>query len=251
MKLLDISTQSLLAEAGLSQSERTVYAVTLEAGPIPSKEIIAKTRMPRPTVMAALQTLKDVGLCEYLPRDGRSFTYRMMPPAALKQHLGTRIRQLDSVVERLDQLNIDDPAALETEEAHGQEAVQELLELALRCKNRHWYIIAPHANALRFMPKSYTDYFKKVRRERQIVSQTLWEEGNKTENLPMHDILMRKPRHVPTSIGKNIPSLLLAFDDCVLIIDGTHNPSAALIRNQPAVQTFGILFEMAWRSVKP
>ena len=73
------------------------------------------------------------------------------PIGVLKQHLGEQVRVLDSLMNRLDDVSTES-AELTVIETEGQAKLQDLLELALRCKSRQWQIIAPHANALRFMP---------------------------------------------------------------------------------------------------
>ena len=128
--------------------------------------------------------------------------------------------------------------------------VQDMLELALRCKNRTWQIISPYDNALRHMPKEYIEYFKRVRTERQIVSQTLWESEQKGWGESLQDVLMRKPRRIPKNIAKTIPSLMIAFDDKLLSIEGTTKPSAVLLSGSASVGTFNIIFELAWRSCR-
>lgn len=250
MKELDNNINSLLSQAGLNHSERTVYLAGVASKGQTSRGLIEQTRLPRPTVMAALKSLRQYGLCQTHKRDGRSLTYIMQAPSALKSYLGEQAQSLDTLMTKLDRVDITSKEILEIQEADGQQEVQRLLELALRCKSRKWQIIAPRHNALAYMPKTYTDYFKKVRKERQIESQTLWEAEAKAQNLPLYDLLMRKPRYVPENIGQHIPSLIIAFDDTVLAIEGTPNPSAALIRNKAIVQTFQIVFEMAWRSAR-
>ncbi len=248
MKELDNLRQKILAEAGLTHSEREVYLAGLYAEGQTSAELIIKTRLPRQTVLAALKELRGKAVCEVHRRDGRSFLYVMQPPSALKAYLGKKVRHLDSVMDKLDDIGIQQHAGVSTREASGQAELQGLLELALRCKSRRWHIIAPRNNAIAFMPADYIKYFKQVRSQRQIQSQTLWESTSKGADLGIKDVLMRKPRYIPDNLGQKIPSLMLAFDDMLLVVDGTNHPSAALIQNKSVVATFQLLFEIAWRS---
>lgn len=246
MKKLDI----ILNEAGFTAAEQRVYKIGANKGVCKSSQLISITKLPKPTVMAALKVLQEKGLCRAEPVDGRTYRYRMLPLKNLKAHFGEQIRTLDGLTTALDEISdpLDQEQAMK--EVHGQQAVQDMLELALRCKGRHWKIISPHQNALRAMPKSYTDYFKKIRKERQIVSETLWESAKKKDSLLPRDLLMRKPRFVPDSLSKKIPSLMLSFDDSLLIIDGTNNPTAILIDSPSVARTFNLIFEMAWRSAR-
>jgi len=238
-----------LHDAGLSRSEQQVYLAGREQDRASSQQLIAATKLPRPTVMAALKRLREFGLCDTTRQDGRTFLYQMSPPNMLKPTIAHQIRALTDMMTQLDELSVQSEAVT-VKEAKGQPAVQELLELALRCKGRHWRIIAPHGNALRYMSQDYIAYFKQVRQERQIVSETLWEAGRKGAKLPLHDILMRKPRFLPPSIGNEIPSLLLVFDDSLLAITGTTEPAAVLVQNAAIVTAFAMVFDVAWQSCR-
>lgn len=252
MNTLDNNIHSVLGQAGLSQSEQDVYLVGLEAGPSTSAQLIKKTGMPRPTVTAALRVLADNNLCDVRPIDGRSHSYTMLPPTNLKTVIGRRIRQLDEVMDSLDNLQVVNSQNPAVTEARGLDAVQDLLELALRCRSRHWQIISPYDNALRHMPVEYISYFKRIRTTRQIESQTLWEFGSDKMHVSLNDVLMRKPRYVPKEINETIPSLMLCFDDSLLTLnlDKAGNISATLLQNSGVAATFRIIFEMAWRSAR-
>lgn len=246
MKVLDNPIDKLLGEIGLNDSERQVYLAG-NGQARTSSELIKLTDMPRPTVMAALRELQNYGLCQTRRRDGRSLVYTMQPLAALKQHLGQKVRQLDELMERLDAVPVKSDT-LTVIEKDGQPGLQDLLEQALRCKSRQWQIIAPRDNALAHLPADYIRYFKRIRKDRQIQSETLWSADWQNAQLNLHDLLMRKPRFVPVNLSKQIPSLLLAFDDKLLIVEGASQPSSVLINSAAVVKTFQLIFEMAWRS---
>ena len=247
MKYID---NILLSNLGLTAGEQKVYIAGLANGTCSSAQLIEACKLPRPSVLAALKALTDYGVCVSSRRDGRSLLYTMLPPKHLAGFIGKKVRQLDALAEQLDTAAVVPTNTSYFREVSGQEAVQDMLELALRCKNRHWQIIAPRKNALSFMPKDYTTYFKKVRTERQIVSQSLWEQ-NSAQELFLKDVLMRKPRYVPNEIATKIPTLQLAFDDCLLIISldaESKVPHAMLLQSDVVVTTYKIIFEMAWRS---
>ncbi len=247
MKFID---NTILTSLGLTSGEQKVYLCGLNSGECSSAELISLCKLPRPSVLAALKVLSDYGVCTTTKRDGRSLLYTMLPPEHFAGVIGKKVRQLDALSSQLSSITTTPKLQTYFKEVSGQEAVQDMLELALRCKNRHWQIIAPRKNALSFMPTSYTTYFKKVRTERQIVSQSLWEQSSAQELL-LKDVLMRKPRYVPHEIAVNIPALQLAFDDCLLIISMEEKstvPHAMLLQNDAVVTTYKIIFEMAWRN---
>lgn len=252
MKTLDNNIHSVLGQAGLSQSEQDVYLAGLKVGPSTSAQLIELTNMPRPTVTAALRVLVDNNLCETKPLDGRSYSYHMLPLANLKAVIGRRIRNLDKVMDSLDGLSVQTAQESAVIEASGEAEVQDLLELALRCRGRYWQVISPYDNALRHMPVEYISYFKRIRAARQIKSQTLWEFGSDKMQVSLNDVLMRKPRYVPRDINETIPSLMLCFDDSLLTLnlDEKGGVSATLLQNAGTAATFRIIFEMAWRSAR-
>lgn len=244
--------EQALDKLGLSDSERRVYMAGLEAGEVSSQELIKQTKMPKPTVMSALDSLRDFKLCRVKQRDGRSFIYLMQPPSAAKAYIGGKVRELDELSQSLETISdsLKSDRSLVVKEANGQAEVQELLEYALRCRSKNWQIIAPRDNALAYMPKSYVEYFKATRKQKQIESQTIWDEKWLGKQVSLSDVLMRKPRYVPKTMAKHIPSLLLTFDDMILAIEGTTDPTAILVQSQAITDTFKLVFELAWRSLK-
>lgn len=239
---------NILKKAAVSHSERVVYQAGLGKS-YRTADFVQEVKLPRSTITNALKCLQDCGLCEAEPVDEKSFIYTMQPVERLNTFLSQKATNLSSL---MDEIAAFEPpsSSFSTKTAQGQTEVQALLELALHCKTRQWHIIATRNNPIKFMPDNYTGYFKKVRAERQIESLSLWDETGK-RSLGLHDLLMRKPRYVPKDIVGKIPGLLLAFDGSLLLIVGEGNPSAVLIENKAITDTFRIIFEMAWRFVKP
>lgn len=240
--------KKLLLAANVSESEQAVYLAGLEGCRL-TADFQAKLRLPRSTVTTALRGLQDCSLCIAEPINQRTYSYTMQPIERLNEHLSTKASSLHAL---MDDIASYQPTTsdLRTQQVEGQEAVQQLLELALRCKTRKWHIIATKENPIKYMPKNYTEYFKKVRNDRQIESLSLWDSSNE-RSLGLHELLMRKPRYIPKNITEKIPGLLLAFDSSLLLIEGKDQPSAVLIESQAISQTYKIIFEMAWRLVKP
>lgn len=241
--------QSLLREVGVSPSAQQTYLLSLDKGAKTSKEIIVITKQPKPTVMTNLQSLVDFGLCKKTPQDNKSFFYTMLSPTHLKPLIARQITDLNQTLEYLDSFSTKQTTPT-IHEAHGQTEVQQLLELALRCNNRNWWIASPYKNAVRYMPQAYQEYFKKTREDRQIKSMSIWNKHIAKRGLRLHDQLMRKPRFVPDGHEGSIEVMMIVFDDCVLITLGKEKPSAILIESSPISETFKLLFEIAWVSLR-
>lgn len=242
------SLNQLLKQAGVSKSEREVYVAGLEK-PLTTSELVDALRLPRSTITSALKSLQECNLCRSEEVNKRTFRYYMLPVHNLNAYLSAKASKLNQVMEELSNFQTPD-TDLVNKNAVGQEEVQALLELALRCKTRKWHIIATKNNPIKFMPREYTQYFKNVRNERQTESLTLWDNTGKRA-LGLQDLLMRKPRFIPDNVAHKIPGLLLAFDDSLLMIEGESTPRAVLIENPAITQTYRIVFELAWRHVKP
>jgi len=249
IKNIDSNIYQLLKQAGLSASEQQVYLAGLTHGPLGSAQLVVLTKLPRVTVQLALKELVSIGACKTQPKSKRSFAYEMLPPSSLKTHLGKKIQDIEQTMEQLERVVLSPGMPIQTQEATGQEQVQGLIELALRCKSREWRIIAPRKNALSYMPQSYIQYFKQVRKERQITSKTLWESTFQSTDINLRDLLMRKPRYIPKKFGR-IPSLIIAFDDALLIVEGTNKPTAVIIHAAATTQTFQLVFDVAWQACR-
>jgi len=247
---MDDKIFKLLKQVGLNKSEITVYLAGLQTGKLGSTTLVQVTGLPRVTVQLALKNLVNIGACKAAPQDRRSLVYEMLPPQSLKAYLGDKIQTITTTMDELDRIAINtDDSYIQTQEANGQEAVQKLLEIALHCKQREWRIIAPRKNALAYMPTDYIRYFKQTRKTRQITSKTLWEAEFKDTDINLRDLLMRKPRFIPEKQGK-IPNLLITFDEALLSIEGTKQPTAVLLYASSTVQTFNLLFDIAWQACR-
>lgn len=244
---IDKTIDALLETAGLIQSERTMYAAGVRLGRAKSSQLAREVVLPRVTVQLALKGLVEKGICKTYPLNKRSFLYEMLPPAALQPFLRQKIALITTVMDDLSQVDAHAHVQVTVEQAEGQTGVQGLIERALRCRSREWYIIAPHDNALRYMSPEYIRYFKRVRKERSIQSKTLWEAARKSDDIGLRDVLMRKPRYMPSSTG-SIPALVVAFDEYVLTIEGTETPIAVLVHSRSAAQTIMQLFDVAWQA---
>lgn len=238
----------LLRKADVSHSERVVYLAGLGKS-MRTADFVREIKLPRSTITNALSGLQDCGLCQAEPLDEKSFVYTMQPVERLNTYLSQKATKLSTLMDEITEFQTPTDQ-LNSKTAQGQADVQALLELALHCKSRKWQIIATRDNPIKFMPNDYISYFKKTREDRQIESLSLWDETGK-RSLGLHDLLMRKPRYIPKDITGKIPGLLLAFDSSLLLIEGTNNPRAVLIENKAIADTFVIIFEMAWRFVKP
>lgn len=238
---------ALLKKAGFSPSERRIYILGSKYNRTTSSQLVKTSKLPRPTVLAALKQLVETGLCIAHPIDGRSNEYQMLPPEHLKPVLRNMIRGIEKTIEEIDQLNA--PAGLfSIKQGSTQRDLMGFLELALRCKTRRWNIIAPRNNAISHLPKNDIVYFKKVRSERQIASQTIWEQKYSDQLVDLMELLMRKPRYIPENVQANIPAIILSFDDMLLIAHGTTRPRSILLSSREAVATYNLVFEIAWRN---
>lgn len=241
--------QTVLSEIGISPSAQNTYLKCRGYNMMTSKDIIAETKQPKPTVMTNLAQLLQFGLCQKIPIDNKSFAYTMLSPSHLKPFVARQISELEYTFSNLDTFS-EETVTTVVKQAYGQEEVQHFLELALRCKKRDWWIASPYKNAVRYMPQAYQEHFKKTREERQIKSMSIWNKHIAKRGLKLHDQLMRKPRFVPDGHESSIEVMMIAFDDCLLIVEGKEKPSAILIQSPPICETFKVLFEIAWVSLR-
>lgn len=237
--------QSILTKLDVSPSTQKTYLLCLGKGQLKSQEITKITKQPRQTVMTNLKKLSDMGLCEITPVNQKVFHYAMLAPSRLRAYLGANLRDINETLTEIEELDVQENT-LSVKNVSGQKEVQKLLDLALYCKERKWWIASPYENAVRFMPKSYQQYFVQVRTERQIQSLSLWNQHISQHSLHLRDQLMRKPRYVPQSQERELEAMTIIFDDTVLIIEGNENPSAVVIESGAISQTMKLLFEMAW-----
>ncbi|HYD93281.1 MAG TPA: helix-turn-helix domain-containing protein [Candidatus Paceibacterota bacterium] len=247
--------QSSLEALGLTTTESRIYLAGLKNGPLTAQELARETLIKRPTVYHALSTLSQKGLVAERKENGK-IRFSMASPDHLREtvrnereELKKREAGIDALIPLLSELS---PSAagkqVEAAQYDGIEGVKAVIDEALYCRSRAWDIIAPVDNFLRDFDPAYAAYYLKTRKQRGIVSRTLWERKDSDRRLSAEDQELRNPRFMPASMEGKFKSMLILFDDKVAIISSFKKPSAVLITSKEAHAMLTALFSALWEA---
>lgn len=246
-------TEQLLREIGLTSTEATIYLTGLGAESVDVREIGVKTKIKRPTIYHALNTLLEKGLVAER-KVGNRVQFSMSSPKQLKAYIQRQKEQLDAQEDRLDSLipllekqvggNHKDPHTIV--EYKGVEGIKMVLDVAFYCRSKHWDIIAPVDNFLKQYDKQYADYYLRARTYNGITSRSLWEDGFGGRKLTKEEIESRNPRFMPKSMQGKFHSMIILFDDKVAIISPLEKLSATLITSKEIHGMLSAMFNSIW-----
>lgn len=247
-----------LRRHGLNDTEIAVYTCLLEYPDIKASDIQRQTGLVRSTIYYALAQLKTDGLLSENMQNNVK-TYRCADIQALKRSVEQDIIEQKHKLEQLDE--IEDVfknfvSKRPSEDSYvaryeGVDAIKQAIEQALRCNSRQWYIIASRDNFMYHTSKNYQQYYLNERKRRGITAKTLWEPTDDLKTPSVSDVFYRSPRILPENFRGNFKSLVILYDDTVLIVDPYSQKTAHAIHGKASADLLRLVFESIWQMAKP
>ncbi len=251
---------ALLRELGLTDTERAVYVEGLGHASVDVYTLVTRTRIKRPTVYHALETLAQKGL---VSKHGtaRKLAFVMTPPDRLRRTVDESIERLEQRKKRIDELlpllrermPAMEATTMNVMQFEGIDGVKTVVEEALYCKSRTWDILAPKKNFFSEFDKTYSTYFLNTRRARGITARSLWERGANEEDgrLSHEEVIARNPRYLPKALHGRFESVVILFDQKVAIISSLRSTSAILIDSAEIHRLMQTMFDGLWEVSTP
>ena len=251
----DIS--DFLSRLGLTDTEISLYITALQFGPQTAAELAKRSGIKRTTAQSALSSLLEKGMV------GVHFQSDTSHYTAIDPHLIDRqfIEQIDALKkQQLDFINllplfedIADQSATATEVAsyQGISGVKTAVDAALFCVSRQWKIIAPEHNFFSEGDKEYSDYFIRIRKQREIKAKSLWESGFVAKRtFDATAFAFRNPRVLPKNMTGKFKSTIIIFDSSIVFVSSAWETSAILIKSAEINQTMEVFFDGLWANAK-
>jgi predicted transcriptional regulator len=252
--------ESILSELGLTQTETSVYLAGLARSSIGVQELVIGTRIKRPTVYHALETLMQKGL---VSKHGtaRRLEFVMTKPRQFEhlvdREIGRLQEQKQKIISALPlleaRLSSEAGNGVKVSQFDGIDGVKTVVEEALYCKSHRWDILAPRRNFFSDFDPAYRNYFLKTREDRGIVARSLWEKGTAEYDrlLTADEIKRRNPRYLPEALHGKFESLVILFDNKAAIITSLKAHSAILIESEETHRLLSAMFEGLWTVATP
>ncbi|HEU0051284.1 MAG TPA: helix-turn-helix domain-containing protein [Patescibacteria group bacterium] len=250
----------LLTSLGLTATESAIYLAGLSRPSIDVQTLATQTRLKRPTIYHALETLIQKGLASK-HGTARSLVFMMTSPERLRRVIDEDIDRLEERKQQIDHLlpilqaylPNGDVNAIKVMQYDGISGIKTVVEEALYCRTRSWDILAPRKNFFSEFDKNYSKYYLETRRVRQIKTRSLWEYGTGEGERPLSDaeIAERNPRYLPKQMQGRFESVVILFDEKVAIISSLRAMSAILIDSPEIHRLMAAMFEGLWNVSMP
>lgn len=245
-----------LLDYGLNDKEAEVYLVIAESPDCKAIDIQRETMYVRTTIYYALNQLKAQGLIsENVSNNVR--TFRVNDSSVFRGHIEQIIQTERSRLETIDTIetylaSVRKAAAKESyvSRYEGVRSIKSAVEIAMRCNSKSWHVLAARDNFLAHMPKAYQKYYLTERERRGITAKTLWEPVDDGVAISLKDTALRAPRRLPDPFAGNFKSLVIVYDDTVLIIDPYKEKTAHAITSAATADLMRMMFMAIWSDAK-
>ena len=246
----------ILKNIGLSDTETIIYLAGLSYKTIGVKELEKQTKIKRPTIYHALDTLQVKGLVSK-KSIGPKMVYTMTKPENIERLISNEITRLENqkndlqeIVPLLNQRLEQNESEVKVSHFEGIEGIKLVVEEALYARNRHWDILSPAKNFFSEFDKDYAKYYIETRKKRGLTARSLWENKLGSRILTAEEIKLRNPRYLPANMQGKFNTVIIIFDDKVAYISSIKELSAILIQSKDIVNTMKVMFDGLWEISK-
>lgn len=245
-----------LQKLGLSESEVSVY-LRMTSGAESAKDIMKTTKMKRPTVYYALNSLHKRGLISKSGQE-KDYTFKLAPLERLlalaKEKEDEAAMLTEDIAEMIPTLaasplsHIEKPAVSFFE---GIDAVKHIVMDIMYTKGKKVDLIVPEDNFFWGFGEDFLRKFIEERRSRNITTRNLWEAEIKPGDFKAYYSNFSKTRILPDSMKGNFKTTMFLFDDKTLYVSSFENCYAILVHSKEHTDTMRALFEGLWSIAKP
>jgi sugar-specific transcriptional regulator TrmB len=227
------------------------------AGARNAADIIKTTKMKRPTVYYALNSLEKRGL---VSKSGKQAdpTFALAPFERLLAIAKEKEDEAATLTEQIGELipdlsakpsaRIEKPAVSFFE---GVDAVKHVVMDIMYAKSKKVNLIVPENTFFWGFGEPFLRKFIEERRQRNITTRNLWEAEIKSKDYKQYYSDLSKVRMLPEIMRKKFKTTIFLFDDKTLYVSSYDNCYAILVASQEHTDTMDALFEGLWADAKP
>lgn len=241
---------------GLNDKETDIYLVIARLPSCKAVDIQRETGFVRTTIYYALNQLKAQGLISENV-DNNIRTFRANDSSVFRNHIEqtiqaeqTRLNNVSTIEDYLSAISKSAAKESFVSRHEGVRAIKSAIETAMRCDSKLWHVLAARDNFLAHMPKTYQKYYLNERERRGITAKTLWEPTYTNTAISLKDTALRSPRRLPDSFAGNFNSLVIIYDETVLIVDPYSQKTAHAISSDATAELMRMMFMAIWSTAK-
>lgn len=245
-----------LKSLGLTESEITVY-LRMVAGAQSARDLIKTTKMKRPTVYYALNSLEKRGLVSKSGKESEG-GYKVAPferllaiakekedeAVTLTEHIGELIPGLHTMVGG----TIEKPIVSFFE---GVDAVKHVVMDVMYAKSKKVNLIVPEKTFFWGFGEEFLRKYIEERRSRSITTRNLWDMEIEPKEFKRYYSTFSETRVLPLAMKGKFKTTIFLFDDKTLYVSSYENCYAILVTSKEHNETITALFEGLWSVAKP
>jgi sugar-specific transcriptional regulator TrmB len=245
-----------LQKLGLSESEITVY-MRMVAGAQSARDLMKTTKMKRPTIYYALNSLEKRGLVSKSGKEGDA-TFKLAPLERLiaiaKEKEDEAVVLTENIAELIPSLasstsqKIEKPAVSFFE---GIDAVKHIVMDVMYAKSRKVDLIVPAKTFFWGFGEDFIRKYIEERKGRKITTRNLWEVEIESKDFKQYYSNFSSTRLLPAVMKDKFKTTIFLFDDKTLYVSSLENCYAILVTSKEHNDTLSALFEGLWSIAKP
>lgn len=244
-----------LKRLGLTESEITVY-LRMSVGALNARDLMKTTKMKRPTIYYALNSLEKRGLVHKSGKENDA-TFVLAPYERLiaiaKEKEDEAMTLTESIGELIPTLAKSKNSKMEKPQVsfyEGLDAVKHVVMDAMYTKNKHIDIIAPQYNFFWGVGEEFLIKYISERRQRNITTRNMWEAEVVRDDFEDYYGTMSEIKILPEVMKGKFKTTIFLFDDKTLYVSSYENPYAILVTSLEHNETMSALFDGLWITAK-
>jgi len=246
-----------LKKLGLAESEITVY-LRMIAGALTARDLLKTTKMKRPTIYYALNSLEKRGLVSKSGKD-TDFTFTLAPferlMAIAKEQEDEAVRLTEHIGELLPNfISMGTGTRIEKPQVsffEGIDAVKHVVMDVMYAKTRKVNLIVPDKTFFWGFGEEFLRKYIEERRSRNITTRNLWEMKIDPIEFKRYCSTFSETRLLPHVMKGTFKTTIFLFDDKTPYVSSYENCYAILVSSKEYHETISALFEGLWSTAKP
>lgn len=245
-----------LKTLGLTDSETTVY-LRMAAGARTARDLIKTTKMKRPTVYYALNSLEKRGLVSKSGKEGEA-TFALAPFERLVSIAKEKEDEAALLTEQIGELasSLKTSASSVMEKPlvaffEGIDAVKHVVMDVMYAKGRQVDLIVPEKTFFWGFGEAFIKKYIEERKRRGIKTKNLWEAKIAPRDLKTYYSTYADIRLLPATMKGKFKTTIFLFDDKTLYVSSMENCYAVLITSKEHADTIRALFDGLWSIATP
>ena len=248
--------EKYLKELGLTESEITVY-LKMVAGATSARDLIKTTKMKRPTVYYALNSLEKRGLVSKSGKEGDA-TFIIAPYERLVSLAKSREDEAYRLTEKISELvpifnasSVTNSEKPEVSFFEGIRAVKNVIMDIMYTQDKHIDLIVPAETFFWSFGEEFMGNYISERRSRNIKTRDLWEVETDSKKFQKYYSTLSHVRILPDTMKHKFKTTIFLFDDKTLYVSSSVNSYAVLIKSKEHRDTISAMFDGLWEISRP